>query len=103
MSNDQISSRVSKNSNKHYYMFTPERLEGLEEVPDEKLMLLKFKFDDVAADISVDTVVTLPAKPMHFSVRENVTSDGINRNAFCLMIPMITLCFSLTSTAYKTW
>ena len=72
MSNDQISSRVSKNSNKHYYMFTPERLEGLEEVPDEKLMLLKFKFDVEAADISVDTVVTLPAKPMHFSVNKNV-------------------------------
>ena len=84
MSNDQISSRVSKNSNKHYYMFTPERLEGLEEVPDEKLMLLKFKFDDEAADISVDTVVTLPAKPMHFSVREDFLLDGIIRQALII-------------------
>ena len=84
MSNDQISSRVSKNSNKHYYMFTPERLEGLEEVPDEKLMLLKFKFDDEAADISVDTVVTLPAKPMHFSVRKDVLLDGIIRQALII-------------------
>lgn len=80
MSNDQISSRVSKNSNKHYYMFTPERLEGLEEVPDEKLMLLKFKFDDEAADISVDTVVTLPAKPMHFSVMEKFLLEGVIRH-----------------------
>ena len=84
MSNDQISSRVSKNSNKHYYMFTPERLEGLEEVPDEKLMLLKFKFDDEAADISVDTVVTLPAKPMHFSVKQNVLLHSVIRHVLMI-------------------
>ena len=52
------------------YEFTPDRRDR-DEDPMENFMLLKFNSFVVelfaAADISVETVVTFPAKPIHFS------------------------------------